>query len=97
MESHTYEETTALQRHGGDIRKGDHGRRIQRSHCNSLNKHSTITNWTHIQFDQQMAKRDQGEDIYSSMQPFVNKRSTYTMEMEMALPKTKKRLGNPNR
>ena len=43
-----------------------------------------------------MAKGWQDNDIYSALQPVGNKRSTYTIEMEMALPKTEDRLGNPN-
>ena len=54
-----------------------------------------ITNWSHIQHDKKWSE-DVKHDIHSSLQPVVNKRSTYTMEMEMALPNTEDRLGNTN-
>ena len=72
----------------------NNGRLIQRSQKHSLQKHSSITNWSHIQYDKGMIRGGQDNDIHSSLQPEVIKRSFYTMEM--ALPKTEDRLGNPN-
>ena len=43
-----------------------------------------------------MVRGCQENDIHSSLNFVVNKRSPYTMELEMALPKTEDRLGNPN-
>ena len=43
---------TALQGHGGTIRKGNNGRKIQRSYSHNPHKHSYITDWSHIQHEE---------------------------------------------
>ena len=51
-----------------------------------------LCNYCILKTVQRMSKND----IHSSLQPVVNKRSTHAMGMEMALPKTEDRLRNPN-